>query len=77
MILARILISYKKSGAWYSYNGDRLGQGRENAKIFLKENEALFEEISGAIRDHYELDKDLEQPEEKIKRRAGKPGSLI
>lgn len=57
----------QKSGAWYSYNGDRLGQGRENAKIFLKENEALFEEISGAIRDHYELDKDLEQPEEKSK----------
>lgn len=57
----------QKSGAWYSYNGDRLGQGRENAKIFLKENEALFEEISAAIRDHYELDKDLEQPEEKSK----------
>ncbi|WP_077601227.1 recombinase RecA [Oceanobacillus sojae] len=57
----------QKSGAWYSYNGDRLGQGRENAKIFLKENEAVFEEISAAIRDHYELDKDLEQPEEKSK----------
>ncbi|GGP12497.1 recombinase RecA [Oceanobacillus neutriphilus] len=57
----------QKSGAWYSYNGDRLGQGRENAKIFLKENETVFEEIKSAIRNHYELDKELEQPEEKSK----------
>ncbi|WP_040980232.1 recombinase RecA [Oceanobacillus jeddahense] len=57
----------QKSGAWYSYNGDRLGQGRENAKQFLKENEAVFEEIKAAIRDHYELDKEPEQNDEKTK----------
>ncbi|MFD1412916.1 recombinase RecA [Oceanobacillus jeddahense] len=57
----------QKSGAWYSYNGDRLGQGRENAKQFLKENEATFEEIKAAIRDHYELDKEPEQNDEKTK----------
>ncbi|WP_080874696.1 recombinase RecA [Oceanobacillus timonensis] len=55
----------QKSGAWYSYNGDRLGQGRENAKQFLKENIETFKEINTAIRDHYELDKEPEQNEEK------------
>jgi len=57
----------QKSGAWYSYNGERLGQGRENAKQYLKENEDVFEEISKTIRDHYELDKEPEQSEEKSK----------
>lgn len=47
-----------KSGAWYSYNGDRLGQGRENAKEFLKENPETMEEIHNAIRKHYELDEE-------------------
>ncbi|CAM3733263.1 recombinase RecA [Mesobacillus thioparans] len=45
-----------KSGSWYSYNGERLGQGRENAKIFLKENPSLRLEIQKKIRDHYGLD---------------------
>lgn len=40
----------EKSGAWLSYNGDRLGQGRENAKTFLKENPALQTEIETKIR---------------------------
>src|SRR5699024_736559 len=39
-----------KSGAWYSYNKERLGQGRENAKQFLKENKDMLEEIHEAIR---------------------------
>ncbi|OKL37356.1 recombinase RecA [Domibacillus mangrovi] len=42
----------EKSGAWYSYNGERLGQGRENAKIFLKENKAISDEIEMKIRTH-------------------------
>lgn len=46
----------EKSGAWYSYNGERLGQGRENGKIFLKENPKIMDEIEQAIREHYELD---------------------
>lgn len=45
-----------KSGAWYSYNDERLGQGRENAKQFLKENPEIQDEIHRAIRAHYELD---------------------
>lgn len=44
-----------KSGAWYSYEGDRLGQGRENAKLFLKENKPLFLQIENKVRVHYEL----------------------
>ncbi|MEJ8776862.1 recombinase RecA [Pseudogracilibacillus sp. ICA-222130] len=55
----------EKSGAWYSYQGERLGQGRENSKLFLIENEAIRDEIHQAIRDHYELDKAAEKaPEE-------------
>ena len=40
----------EKSGAWYSYNGDRIGQGRENAKTFLKENSNIASEIEESIR---------------------------
>ncbi len=40
-----------KSGAWYSYNGDRIGQGRENAKKYLAENPAVFEEVERAVRE--------------------------
>ncbi|CAI9402404.1 Protein RecA [Pleomorphomonas sp. T1.2MG-36] len=40
----------EKSGAWFSYNSQRLGQGRENAKQFLRDNEALATEIEAAIR---------------------------
>lgn len=46
----------QKSGSWFSYNGDRLGQGRENAKLFLKSNQTLQDEIYKKIRDHYNLD---------------------
>jgi recombination protein RecA len=44
-----------KSGAWYSYKEERLGQGRENAKQFLKENQDITEEIDAKIRQHYGL----------------------
>ncbi len=39
-----------KSGAWYSYNGQRIGQGRENAKMFLKDNPALLSEIEEKVK---------------------------
>lgn len=39
-----------KSGAWYSYGGERIGQGRENAKAFLKENQAMTEDIDAKVR---------------------------
>ncbi|MGL4799029.1 MAG: recombinase RecA [Cellulosilyticaceae bacterium] len=47
-----------KSGAWYSYGDVRLGQGRENAKIYLKENKELLQEIEKRVRDHYGVSKD-------------------
>ena len=56
----------QKSGAWYSYNEERVGQGRENAKLFIKENEALRLEIMKKIRDHYNLDGEHLAPEEDI-----------
>jgi recombination protein RecA len=40
----------EKSGAWYSYGGDRIGQGRENAKRFLSENPAMVDEIEKKLR---------------------------
>jgi len=43
----------QKSGAWYSYEGERLGQGRENAKQFLKENPDIRSEIANKIRGSY------------------------
>ncbi|TMN23635.1 recombinase RecA [Lentibacillus cibarius] len=53
-----------KSGAWYSYNSERLGQGRENAKQFLKENEDIKLEIHQAIRKHHNLDDGPEEETE-------------
>ena len=44
-----------KSGAWYAYNGDKIGQGRENAKIFLKEHTDICDEIEKQVRIHYNL----------------------
>lgn len=44
-----------KSGAWYAYNGEKIGQGRENAKQYLKDNPAILNEIEGLVRSHYNL----------------------
>ena len=49
----------QKSGAWYSYEGERLGQGRENAKQFLKDNPQLCEEIEAKIREAASLNPPL------------------
>ena len=55
-----------KSGAWYAYNGDKIGQGRENAKIFLKEHQDICDEIEKKVRIHYHLleDDSTEKEEE-------------
>ncbi len=52
-----------KSGAWYSYNDTRLGQGRENAKAFLKENREICMAIENEVRKHYNLPTKEEQIE--------------
>lgn len=44
-----------KSGAWYSYGETRIGQGRENAKIYLKEHPEMCHEIENAVRAYYDL----------------------
>jgi recombination protein RecA len=41
----------EKSGAWYSYKGDRLGQGRDNTRIFLKENRDTLKQIEDDVRE--------------------------
>ena len=52
-----------KSGAWYAYNGDKIGQGRENAKNYLRENPLVCEEIEAKVRDKFELDGVAEEEE--------------
>jgi len=55
----------EKSGAWFSYNGERVGQGRENAKQFLKENPDMTNEIEVKLRELYGLgDEATQAPEE-------------
>ncbi len=44
----------EKSGSWFSYNGDRIGQGRENVKGYLTENPKIMDELEKKIRDNYE-----------------------
>jgi recombination protein RecA len=48
----------KKSGAWYSYNGEKIGQGRENAKAFLREHPEVMQEVETKVRAHYNLPED-------------------
>ncbi|MRX70667.1 recombinase RecA [Bacillus lacus] len=52
----------QKSGSWYSYNEERLGQGRENAKQFLKENPEVRLEIQKKIRAEFGLDEEVAEP---------------
>jgi recombination protein RecA len=41
----------QKSGSWYSYNNDKIGQGKDNAKLYLKENPEKAKELEAAIRE--------------------------
>ena len=58
----------EKSGAWFSYKGDKIGQGRENSKIFLKENPAIAKEIESVVRNQSDdiAEQALEQNSEEI-----------
>lgn len=54
-----------KSGAWYSYNGERMGQGKENVKMYLKENPQIKEEIDRKLREKLGIsDGDVEETED-------------
>lgn len=48
----------EKSGAWFSYNGEKIGQGKENVKVYLEENPKLRDEIEDKIRTHFDIKKD-------------------
>ena len=54
----------EKSGAWYSYNGDKIGQGKENVKELLRNNQALKEEIETKVREHYGIGEKKEKKAE-------------
>ncbi len=54
----------EKSGSWYSYKGDKIGQGKENVKIFLKENTSIRDEIEQKIREHYGFVKESKKKKE-------------
>ncbi|CAM2964130.1 recombinase RecA [Streptococcus hyovaginalis] len=59
----------QKAGAWFSYNGEKIGQGSENAKKYLAENPEVFDEIDQKVRVHFGL---IEAPEEADKADAAK-----
>ena len=44
-----------KSGAWYAYEGEKIGQGRENAKLYLREHPEVMAEVDRKVREHYGL----------------------
>lgn len=65
-----------KSGAWFAYNGDKIGQGRENAKTYLREHPEVMEELEAKIREHYNIgmDTDLGDKDVKPMQKDGKKG---
>ena len=62
-----------KSGAWYAYEGNKIGQGRENAKQFLKDNPDICKEVENKVREYYQLQgvekKDEAAPEKKTSKK--------
>ena len=51
-----------KSGAWYAYNGAKIGQGRENAKIYLRQHPEVYVEVETKVREKYNLPADVVMP---------------
>ena len=54
-----------KSGAWYAYKNEKIGQGRDNSKKFLRENPDIFETVDKEVRDYYKLDGALVEEDSK------------
>ncbi len=74
----------KKSGSWYAYEGEKIGQGRENAKSYLEANPQVMEAVEKKVREHYSLGEDAEgkasedlklKPREKPTGKAGDKGA--
>ena len=65
-----------KSGAWYAYNGEKIGQGRENAKSYLRENPVIRDEVEAKVRAHYDTEAEEETAAESTeKKTAEKKGA--
>lgn len=58
----------EKSGAWYAYKGEKIGQGKENVKVLLKDNVKLKEEIEGKVREYYSIASKNDKKEEKAEK---------
>lgn len=74
----------KKSGSWYAYEGEKIGQGRENAKAYLESNPQVMEAVEKKVREHYNLEsaaqggasEDLKlKPKEKTAAKTSEKGS--
>lgn len=53
----------KKSGSWYAYEGEKIGQGRENAKSYLESHPEMMDEIEQKVREHYHLGEEYREKE--------------
>ncbi len=53
--LAASINVINKSGAWYAYEGEKIGQGRENAKTYLKEHPEVCEIVATKVREHFHI----------------------
>jgi recombination protein RecA len=71
--LAANLDIINKSGAWYAYNGEKIGQGRENAKIYLSEHKDVMSTVEHQIRVHYGLDEDTDKTDSSTAADAAEP----
>lgn len=63
-----------KSGAWYSYNGEKIGQGRENTKIYMSEHPEFMTEVEALVRAKCGLGEDSDDSEENSKKNKDKTG---
>ncbi len=59
--LASDLNIIEKSGAWYAYKGEKIGQGKENVKEYLKKNRVIFDEVNEKVRSHYNINTKSEE----------------
>ena len=62
----------EKSGAWYSYNGNKIGQGKENVKLLLKDNVQLRDEIDKKVREHYGIYNKEKKKNKEVKEEVAK-----
>ncbi|MGN0349156.1 MAG: recombinase RecA [Roseburia sp.] len=60
-----------KSGAWYAYQNDKIGQGRENAKTYLRENPTVCDEVEAQVRAHYSMDGSSKDAKESSAKKDG------